>query len=106
MKHFLIFGVLFCLIACSQKPIRHLVSQPYSSEEDDTLKHKSVQSRPTFQKITPASYQNWLSQPFNKNQVLRYQSFLKNQRPTFGKNPGTRYFCNPIPYRWFRSSIG
>ena len=79
MKHSLIFAVLFCLIACSQKPIRHLVSQPYSSEEEDTLKHKSVQSRPTFQKITPASYQNWLSQPFNKNQVHRYQSFLKNQ---------------------------
>lgn len=56
-----------------------MVSQPYSSEEDDTFKHKSVQSRPTFQKTTPASYQNWLSQPFNKNQVHRYQSFLKNQ---------------------------
>ena len=56
-----------------------MVSQPYSSEEEDTLKHKSVQSRPTFQKITLASYQNWLSQPFNKNQVHRYQSFLKNQ---------------------------
>ena len=77
MKHFLIFGVLFCLIACRQQPIQHLVSQPYSSPENDTLQHKCVQSGLTFQKIKPTSDQNCLSQPFNKNQVLHYQYFLK-----------------------------
>ena len=78
MKHFLIIGVLFCLSACSQKQTGQLIYSSNASGKYATKKHKSVLSNRLFKKIAPISYQHWLSQPLNKDQVLRYKEFLKN----------------------------
>ncbi|WP_349929838.1 hypothetical protein ABJ384_14680 (plasmid) [Acinetobacter sp. A1-4-2] len=77
MKHFLIIGVLFCLSACSQKQTGQLIYSSNASGKYATTKHKSVLSNRLFKKIAPISYQHWLSQPLNKDQVLRYKEFLK-----------------------------